>query len=216
LRSAWPPGKPLEPVVRIGTRTFRVELKKPLRLSGFTSTSLGRARLPFCGTCSPPCTSLISLMIEGAVAPLPPFHGVHPEGFQFWTLTANTWLITSKLCLARVDPLPQRISCCLQFVRILKAYLRSIVNLSSANKHVCAVLPPFSIVHHNLQDPPGNNPMAANPWPISSRSENGITNSQSCWEKQHPKSIKPLVRPKPWTSVQQQSDKSTKRLLSLL
>ncbi len=29
-------------------------IEKPLRLSGFTSISLGRARLPFRGTCSPP------------------------------------------------------------------------------------------------------------------------------------------------------------------
>ncbi len=46
-------------------------MSKPLRLNGFTAGSLGRARLPFRGACSPPCTFLISLMTEGAVASLP-------------------------------------------------------------------------------------------------------------------------------------------------
>jgi hypothetical protein len=32
---------------------------------------LGRARLPFRGACSPPCTFSIFLMIDGAVASLP-------------------------------------------------------------------------------------------------------------------------------------------------
>jgi hypothetical protein len=71
LRSAWPPGGPLDPFTKIGTRKIRIALSKPLRLNGFTARSLGRARLPFCGACSPPCTFLISLMIEGAIASLP-------------------------------------------------------------------------------------------------------------------------------------------------
>jgi hypothetical protein len=70
-RSAWPPRGPLGPLVRLGSRTIRIALSKPLGLNGFTATSLGRARLPFRGACSPPCIFLISLMTEGAVASLP-------------------------------------------------------------------------------------------------------------------------------------------------
>ncbi len=71
LRSTWPPGRPLDLLARVEIRTFRVVSKKPLRLNGFTATSLGRAGLPFRGTCSPPCISSISLMTNGAVASLP-------------------------------------------------------------------------------------------------------------------------------------------------
>ncbi len=39
---------------RIGLKTIRIALSKPLRLNGFTATSLGKARLPFRGACSPP------------------------------------------------------------------------------------------------------------------------------------------------------------------
>jgi hypothetical protein len=46
-------------------------LSKPLGRNGFTAKSLGKARPPLRGAFSPPCTSLISLMIEGAVASLP-------------------------------------------------------------------------------------------------------------------------------------------------
>jgi hypothetical protein len=49
---------------------------------------LGRARPPFRGTFSPPCTFLISLMIDGVVASLPvkgspcsSARGLHPNGF---------------------------------------------------------------------------------------------------------------------------------------
>jgi len=68
---AWPPGGPSGLLARIGIRTIRITLSKPLKLNGFTVTSLGRARLPFHGTCSPPCIFSISLMTEGVVASLP-------------------------------------------------------------------------------------------------------------------------------------------------
>jgi len=70
-RSAWPPGRPLDLLARVEIKTFKVISKKPLKLNGFTATSLGKAGLPFRGTCSPPCISSISLMTEGAVASLP-------------------------------------------------------------------------------------------------------------------------------------------------
>jgi hypothetical protein len=63
-------------------------LSLPLKLNGFTAASLGRARLPFHGACSPPCTFSIFLMIDGAVASLPARgspctspRGPHPNGF---------------------------------------------------------------------------------------------------------------------------------------
>jgi hypothetical protein len=88
-RSAWPLGGPSGPLIKLGIRTNRIALNMPLRLNGFTATSLGRARLPFRGACSPPCTFLISLMTEGALASLPakglpctsPW-GPHPNGFS--------------------------------------------------------------------------------------------------------------------------------------
>jgi hypothetical protein len=46
-------------------------IEHAFRANGFTATSLGRARAPFRGACSPPCTFSILLMIEGAVAPPP-------------------------------------------------------------------------------------------------------------------------------------------------
>jgi hypothetical protein len=46
-------------------------LNRPLRPNGFTAEFLERARLPFRGACSLPCTFLISLMTDGAVASLP-------------------------------------------------------------------------------------------------------------------------------------------------
>jgi hypothetical protein len=70
-RWAWPLGRPLYLLARIGLRTIRIALSLPLGLNGFTATSLGRARLPFLGACSPPCTFSIFLMIDGAVASLP-------------------------------------------------------------------------------------------------------------------------------------------------
>jgi len=70
-RSAWPPGRPLDLLAIVEIRTFKVILKKLLRLNGFTATSLGRAGLPFRGTCFPPCISSISLMTKGVVASLP-------------------------------------------------------------------------------------------------------------------------------------------------
>jgi hypothetical protein len=70
-RWAWPPGRPLYLLARIGLRTIRIALSLPLRLNGFTAASLGRARLPFRGAYSPPCTFSIFLMIDGAVASLP-------------------------------------------------------------------------------------------------------------------------------------------------
>jgi len=70
-RWAWPPGRPLDLLARIGLRTIRIALSLPLKLNGFTATSLGRARLPFRGAYSPPCTFSIFLMIDGAVASLP-------------------------------------------------------------------------------------------------------------------------------------------------
>jgi hypothetical protein len=68
---AWPLGRPSGPLARIGIRTIRLALSKPLRLNGFTATYLGRVRLPFHGACSPPCIFSTSLMTEGAVASLP-------------------------------------------------------------------------------------------------------------------------------------------------
>jgi hypothetical protein len=63
-------------------------LSRPLRLNGFTATYLGRARPPFCGAYSPPCTFSISLMIDGAIASLPvrdsPYSSRrrwHPNGY---------------------------------------------------------------------------------------------------------------------------------------
>ncbi len=53
------------------TMTIRIALSLPLGLNGFTVASLGRARLPFLGACSPPCTFSIFLMIDGAIASLP-------------------------------------------------------------------------------------------------------------------------------------------------
>ncbi len=70
-RWAWPPGRPLDLLARIGLRTIRIALSLPLRLNGFTAASLGRARLPFRGACCPPCTFSIFIMIDGAVASLP-------------------------------------------------------------------------------------------------------------------------------------------------
>jgi hypothetical protein len=87
-RSAWPPRGPLGPLVILGIGINRIALSMPLRLNGFMATSLGRARLPFRGAYSPPCTFLISLMTEGAIASLPakgsPYtssRGPHPNGF---------------------------------------------------------------------------------------------------------------------------------------
>jgi len=86
-RWAWPPGRPLDLITRIGLRTIRIALSLPLRLNGLTAASLGRARLPFRGACSPPCTFSIFLMIDGAVASLPvrgsPYNAplrLHPNG----------------------------------------------------------------------------------------------------------------------------------------
>ncbi len=70
-RWAWPPGRLLDPLARIGLRTVRIALSRPLRLNGFTATYLGRARPPFRGASSPPCTFSISLMIDGAIASPP-------------------------------------------------------------------------------------------------------------------------------------------------
>ncbi len=70
-RWAWPPGRPLDLLAKIGLRTIRIALSLPLKLNGFTAASLGRARLPFHGACSPPCTFSIFLMIDGVVASLP-------------------------------------------------------------------------------------------------------------------------------------------------
>jgi len=88
LRLAWPPGGPSGPLARIGIKTIRIAVSKPLRLNGFTATSSGRARLPFRGACSPPCIFSISLMTEGVVAPLHAKgspctspQGPHPNGF---------------------------------------------------------------------------------------------------------------------------------------
>ncbi len=69
-RWAWPPGRPLDLLAKIGLRTIRIVLSLPLRLNGFTAASLGRVRLPFRGACSPPCTFSIFLMIDGALASL--------------------------------------------------------------------------------------------------------------------------------------------------
>ncbi len=88
LRSTWPPGKPLDAIARLRGRTLRLILRRPLRLSGFITTSLLRACLPSLSTCSPLCTFLIYLMIEGAIAPFPPSRGspyssprrLHPNG----------------------------------------------------------------------------------------------------------------------------------------
>jgi len=70
-RWAWPSGRPLDLLAKIGLRTIRIALSLPLGLNGFTAASLGRARLPFLGACSPPCTFSIFLMIDGAAASLP-------------------------------------------------------------------------------------------------------------------------------------------------
>jgi len=87
-RWAWPPGRPLDLLARIGPMTITIALSLPLGLNGFTAASLGRARLPILGACSPPCTFSIFLMIDGVVASLPvrgspyvaPPHP-HPNGF---------------------------------------------------------------------------------------------------------------------------------------
>ncbi len=63
--------RPLDLLARIGLRTITIALSLPLRLNGYTAASLGRARLPFRGACSPPCTFSIFLMIDGAVASFP-------------------------------------------------------------------------------------------------------------------------------------------------
>jgi hypothetical protein len=70
-RWAWPPRRPLDLLTKIGLRIIRIALSLPLGLNGFTAASLGRARLPFHGAYSPPCTFSIFLMIDGAVASLP-------------------------------------------------------------------------------------------------------------------------------------------------
>jgi hypothetical protein len=67
-RWAWPPGKPLDPLARIGLRTIRIGLSKPLRLNGFTTTSLGKARLPFRGAYSPPLYFFNFANDDGVVA----------------------------------------------------------------------------------------------------------------------------------------------------
>jgi hypothetical protein len=86
-------------------------LSKPLGRNGFTATSLGRARPPFCGACSPPCTFLISLMIEGAVASLPvkgsPYDspwGLHPNGFSLPGLLRGSPEILPTGTLGTLDP----------------------------------------------------------------------------------------------------------------
>jgi hypothetical protein len=86
-RWAWPPGRPLDLLARIGLRIIIITLSLPLRLNGFTAASLGRARLPFRGAYSPLCTFSIFLMIDGAVASLPirgsPYNStrrLHPNG----------------------------------------------------------------------------------------------------------------------------------------
>ncbi len=83
-----PLGRPSGPLARIGIRTIRLALSKPLKLNGFTAKYLGRVRLPFRGACSPPYTFLISLMNEGVVASLPKKGSpcvtprrLHPNGF---------------------------------------------------------------------------------------------------------------------------------------
>jgi len=70
-RWAWPPRRPLDLLTRIGLRTIRIALSLPSRLNGFMAASLGKARLPFHGACSPPCTFSNFLMIDGAIASLP-------------------------------------------------------------------------------------------------------------------------------------------------
>ncbi len=87
-RWAWPPGRPLNLLARIGLKTIRIALSLPLRLNGFTAAYLGRARLPSRGAYSPPCTFSIFLMIDGAIASLP-IRGspcsspprLHPNGY---------------------------------------------------------------------------------------------------------------------------------------
>jgi len=87
-RWAWPLGRPLDLLARVGLRTIRIALSLPLRLNGFMVASLGKAKLPFRGACSPPCTFSIFLMIDGAVTSLPARgspctspRGPHPNGF---------------------------------------------------------------------------------------------------------------------------------------
>jgi len=77
-KSAWPPGRPSGPLGRSMTLLCKLGLSSPLDLNGFIWTSLGVIALPSGGASSRLCTSLIFLMIEGAVASLPR-KGVHPQ-----------------------------------------------------------------------------------------------------------------------------------------
>jgi hypothetical protein len=72
---------------------------------------LGRARPPFRGACSPPCTFSISLMIEGVVASLPTRgspcgwpQSLHPNGFSLLGLLSESPEIVPNATPATLEP----------------------------------------------------------------------------------------------------------------